>query len=97
MLADQIALSATEVNGLTIRTLEAEKAYDFNEATHYDRRRDRATRRMHESIKLMHVIRTKAAPALQVNVQQNLTVASSESEKQSIIDIRETRAIEETG
>ena len=74
MLADQIVLSSAEVNGLTRHVVECEKQWKNEEATHFDRRRDRATRRMHESIKLLHLIRTKAGPALQVNVQQNVIV-----------------------
>jgi hypothetical protein len=74
VLADQVVLSSAEVNGLTGRVLQSEKQWLFDEANHFDRRRDRATRRMHESIKLLHLIRSKTGPALQVNVQQNVLV-----------------------
>lgn len=78
MLADQVVLCNAEAYGLLRGAIRFEKAWDFKEATHFDLRRDRATRRMHESIKLLHLIRQKAGPALQVNVQQNLTVASGD-------------------
>jgi hypothetical protein len=46
MLADQIVLGCAEAHGLTCRVAEAEKQCQYEEATHFDRRRDRATRRM---------------------------------------------------
>jgi hypothetical protein len=79
MLADQVVLSSVEVHGLTHRVVGAEKQFAFDEAEHFDRRRDRAARRMHESIKLLHLIRTKAGPAMQVNVQQNVTVSTEKT------------------
>jgi hypothetical protein len=74
MLADQVVLSSVEIHGLTARVIGAEKPFDLDEAEQFDRRRDRATRRMVEAAKLLHLIRTKAAPALQLNVQQRVTV-----------------------
>jgi hypothetical protein len=74
MLADQTVLACVEVNGLTARVLESEERWDFEFVNHFDRRRDRATRRLHESVKLLHTIRTQAGPALQVNVNQCVAV-----------------------
>jgi hypothetical protein len=76
MLSDQVVLGWVEVNGLTARTVEPESSWDHETVTHFDKRRDRATRRFHESVKLLHTIRTQAAPALQVNVSTAVAVAS---------------------
>jgi 5-methylthioribose kinase len=83
ILADQIALAWVEVNGLTVRTVEPERKWDFETVTHYDKRRERATRRFHESIKLLHTIRQQAGLALQVNVNTAVAIptpAATESD-----------------
>ena len=74
MLADQVVLAWTEVNGLTARTVDHERRWDFESVAHYDKRQARATRRLHDSIKLLHLIRQKAGPALQVTVNQSVSV-----------------------
>jgi hypothetical protein len=74
MLADQVALAWVEVNGLTARTVEPEGNWDFEAVTHYDKRRDRATRRLHDSIKLLHTIRQHGGPAMQLTVNQCVAV-----------------------
>lgn len=87
MLADQIVLGCAEAHGLTCRVADAEKQWQYDEATHIDRRRDRATRRMHESIKLLHLLRTKAGPVLQVNVQNNVALPSREGERDREVEL----------
>jgi hypothetical protein len=75
MLADQSVLAWVEVNGLTARTLEPEQNWSYEDVNHFDRRPDRATRRFHESAKLLHTVRTQAGPPLQVNVNRCVAVS----------------------
>jgi hypothetical protein len=75
-LADQVVLAAAEVNGLTARTLAADETWDTASADHYDRRRDRAVRRLLQSVKALHMIRQQAGPAVQLTVNQCVAVAA---------------------
>jgi hypothetical protein len=76
MLADQVILCWAEVNGLTARTLELEQKWCDEDVIYFDKRRDRVTRRLHESIKLLHTIRLQAGPALQLTVNQCVAVTT---------------------
>ena len=87
MLADQIVLASMEVNGLTARTLEPERNWCDEDVIYFDKRRDRATRRLNESIKLLHTIRLQAGPALQLTVNQCVAVTPPAASQADVIPI----------